>query len=116
MYSCLKCNKIFKHQSNVVRHVTVTKCAKDIKEKAISQCQKCKKIFQFICRLKSHVQNHCTLTTFSVYNQTLRRQDHFMLHLKNCIVEKLVPSFVPNVTNSDLDDTSNNTYQNKIHG
>ena len=39
-----------------------------------------------------------------------------MLHLKNCTVEKLVPSFVPNVTNSDLDDTSNNTYQNKIHG
>ena len=55
MYSCLKCNKIFKHQSNVVRHVTVTKCAKDIKEKGIFQCQKCKKTVQFICRLKSHV-------------------------------------------------------------
>ena len=36
-YSCLckKCNKAFKHQSNVVRHVTVTKCVKNIKEKEI---------------------------------------------------------------------------------
>ena len=65
--------------------------------------------------MKAHVENHCTLITCSVCNQTFRRQDRFTLHLKNCTDETFVPSFVPYVTNSDLDDTSNNTYQNTIH-
>ena len=40
---CLKCEKLFSHQSNVTRHVNV--CTQ--KEKTVHQCKFCDKIFQY---------------------------------------------------------------------
>ena len=49
-YQCLKCEKMFRYQPNVIRH--------SCKEKVIHQCQFCNKIFYHKSKLTRHEASH----------------------------------------------------------
>ena len=53
-YTCLKCEKNFTHQPNVIRHVSNCK----LKEKEVHQCSFCDKTFSYKSILMRHEKTH----------------------------------------------------------